>query len=155
MADRNTPLPSGEPNPWDRDFVVDARSRRRGNGDVSYHPAPSHRGDASPAAPAGRSPSRRPREVHPFFLLAPWAGIVGLGCSLFAAGAWLLGGRDDLSTAIVVLAAAGLALGGYALAGVFAGRGRPDIAVGAVVLASVALLMWVWMGRPTPVVRPT
>ena len=54
-----------------------------------------------------------------------------------------------------MLAAVGLALGGYAVAGVIAGRGRPDIAVGAVVLASVALLMWVWMGRPTPVVRPT
>ena len=155
MADRNTPAPEGEPNPWDRDFVVDARSRRRGNGDVSPSPAPTNRGGASSAATGGRSPGRRSREAHPVFLVAPWAGIVGLGCSLFAAGAWLLGGRDDLSTAIIVLAAAGLALGAYALAGVFAGRGRPDIAVGAVVLASLAVLMWVWMGRPTPVVRPT
>ena len=140
------------PNPWDRDFVVNARTRRRSTDDDSAaHPGPTRQ----PATAGRAAPHRRGADPHPAFALAPWAAIVGLACSLFAAGAWLFGDRSDLSTAILVSAIVGLTLGAYAVAGAVAGRGRSDIAVGALVLASIALLVWVWMGRPTPVVRPT
>jgi hypothetical protein len=156
MAEESTPQQEREPSPWDRDFVVNARSRRKRTETAASVPT----ADGRAPQPAGTAPGRHPPRQradspHPIFLLAPWAGLIGLACALFAAVAWLFGDRGDLSTATVVLAVVGLALGAYAVAGAFAGRGRSDIAVGALVLASVALLMWVWMGRPTPVLRPT
>ena len=116
---------------------------------------PSGRPASHTATPASLPPRRRSREPHPIFLLAPWAGIAGLACALFAGAAWLFGERGDLSTAILVAAIVALALGAYATAGVAAGRGRADIAVGTLVLASMAILLWVWIGRPTPGVTPT
>jgi len=157
MAEEQTPEPErGEPSPWDRDFVLNARSRRKRTETGASAPTADGRAPQPAGTASGRHPPRRRASApHPFFLLAPWAGLVGLACALFAAVAWLFGDRGELSTAIVVLAVVGLALGGYAVAGAVAGRGRSDIALGAVVLASVALLMWVWMGRPAPVLRPT
>jgi hypothetical protein len=169
-----TPDPTqGKPtlNPWDRELVVDARSRgrrgRRGDG----LPAPGVRQtDRSACAPLGYGtdpddagpgtpfygtvqPARR-KEPHKVFLFAPWAGVVAFACAIFGSiGPWVLG--YGWSNAIFGADVAAVALGIYASLGAWRGRGRPDIAGGALLLGVVGIALWFWVGRPAPLLTPT
>jgi len=160
------------PEPWQRDFVVDARSGKRDGG---------ARRDAAGGSPTGRPamsgpqipgpgddwdaascdelapppPAARRREPHPVFLAAPWAGVAALVGALFATATQIFPGTWDLSTAALVIAIAALVLGGYALAGALMGRGRTDIAAAAVFLAAVSILVGIWFDRSTPILTPT
>lgn len=159
--------------PWQRELVVDARSGKRRDTRGKESTADAGRtsreaqavlqthvaGDDWDAVGGDRlaspPPARRRREPHSVFGGAPWAGIVALVCALFAAASQIIPSSIDFSTPALVAAIVALVLGGYALAGGFMGRGRTDIAAGAVVLAVVSILVGIWFDRPAPLLTPT
>jgi hypothetical protein len=123
--------------PWDRELVLDARSRRKRSAKGSGSVQPAHR----------RVPSK-------VFLLAPWAGIIAFACAIFGSlGPWIL--DYDWSSVIFGADVAAVVLGIYAVLGAWRGRGRADIAGGALLLGVVGIALWFWVGRPAPLLAPT
>jgi len=136
------------PNPWDREFIVDAQSRRRQDGAAAAAALPAR------TAPAdGASAPRRPGSPG-FLVLAPWAGVVGLACGAFGAVApWLLDCGD--SSAILIVGVVAVLLGIYAALGTWRKRGRADIATGAILLGLVGIALWFMVSRPSTLLTPT
>jgi hypothetical protein len=164
MADDRTPE-RPVPNPWDRELVIDARSRDRRPGKGGELPRresesatpgePPGYDDAGPGTPFyGTVQPVRRREPHKVFLLAPWAGVIALCCACVGAiGPWLL--SYDYSTLLFAADCAAVVFGLYAVLGARQGAGRMDFAAGALVLGIIGIALWFWVGRPAPLLTPT
>ncbi len=102
-----------------------------------------------------QTPDRRSALAQRVFLLAPWSGILALVCAAFGALSQVVSVDHDLSPWSLVATIAALVLGAYAALGAVRGRGRSDVALGALLLAILSLMLWVWINSSDQLKTPT